>query len=592
MNRNASPGPRTPLTREGLRALGPYFRLLGAHRRDLALLNLLMLGAIGVSLAIPIYAGRFVDALAGGVPRGERLSLLLLLIGLLAGQLAGTYLSTVVGARLGLDYITRLRARLFAHLLELPCLYYVKQQGGDLSSRLTSDVGSVQYMMTSGLIGLARAVITLAGAIVLMLNLNVRLTLVIMAVVPATMLLVHLFGHRLQRLSRQMYSELGQLSNHVQQLAGAIRIVKSYNNQEHERGRFGEMLERYRAAGQRRAVLTAGLESAAQILLWIALIVVVVYGFTLTARGLTTHGELVAFFLLAYRVAVPMSSLTGLYASAQGAVAAAARLDGILAEPAETRRPGSGRTALVCRGELALEKVTFAYDGEPVIRDLSSNIAAGEWIGVVGPSGAGKTTLTGLLLRLFDPQRGVLRLDGRPYPEYDLTDLRGQMAYVSQDPVLYDLSVAENIRFGLDASDEQVRQAAERANALEFIARLPEGFATRVGERGVRLSGGERQRLTLARAFLRNPRILILDEPTSALDAHAEEAVRVALGALMEGRTAVVIAHRLSTVRQLDRILVIADGRLVEEGGHAALMARGGLYRHLHELQQGAGEKR
>ena len=581
-------GRESDAARPGLRTLAPYLRELRRHRRNFALVCLLMVLSIGFSLAIPLQAGRFVDALGGKLPPAERPAALAAVIALLVAQLVGTYLSTIVSSRLDLAYVSCLRRRVFDHLLELPSLYYADHQGGDLSTRVTSDVGSVTYIATNGVVALARATITLAGSVWLMLRLSPRLTIVVMAVVPATMLLMHVFGRRLHRLARQMYDELGRISNHVQDVAGAIRVIKSYNSQDHEAARFGEKVEAYRQAGVRRAILSAALESGAQILLWIALIVVVVYGFTLAARGTASQGQLVAFFLLAYRVAVPVSSLTSLYASAQGTVAAAGRLDGVLASPAERRRPGSPRPRLTCRGELTLEGISFAYGERTVLRDLELRIAAGEKVGVVGPSGAGKTTLTGLLLRLYEPSAGRLLLDGRPFADYDLTDLRGQMAYVSQDPVLYDLPIEDNIRFGLaDVDETRVRQAAARANALEFIDRLPEGFATRCGERGQRLSGGERQRITLARAFLRDPRILILDEPTSALDARSEEAVRVALGALMEGRTAIVIAHRLSTVRDLDRIVVLSEGRLVEEGSHAQLLERRGLYAHLHALQLG-----
>jgi ABC-type multidrug transport system fused ATPase/permease subunit len=348
------------------------------------------------------------------------------------------------------------------------------------------------------------------------------------------------------------------------------------------------MLERYRQAGLHRAITAAALDSGSQILLWICLIAVVVYGFYLTSQGVTSYGQLVAFLLLSYRVAVPMGSLTGLYTSAQGAVAAAARLDDVLTVQPE-RRPFTAPHALPeCTGIIDLQNVGFAYDERMVLQDISLHIGAGQWIGIVGPSGAGKTTLTGLILRLFDPSSGQLMLDGRPYAEHDLTDLRGQMAFVSQEPVLYDMSVHDNICFGLEGiPEESVRAAATKANALEFIDALPEGFQTLIGERGVRLSGGERQRITLARAFLRNPRILVLDEPTSALDAESEEAVRRALQALMQGRTAIVIAHRLSLVRDLDRIFVMSRGRLVEEGDHNSLMERQGLYCSLVRLQLG-----
>ncbi|MFH1844021.1 MAG: ABC transporter ATP-binding protein [bacterium] len=574
--------------REGLSSLRPYLSLLKGSYRDFSMTLVIMAISTGVSLAIPVHAGRFVDALAEGFDWSRNLHYLGLLCGLLVLQLGGTYLYTVISARLGLSTITRLRRRLFTHLLELPSLFFTGQKGGDLSARMTSDVGSIQYLMTSGLVTLARAALTLTGAVALMFHLNVRLTLVILVLVPSTILLVQLFGNRLRRLSRKMFDELGQISSHVQEIAGAIRVIKVYNNQPHEQERFDGMLGRYRTAGIQRAATAAALESGTQILLWICLIAVVVYGFYLTSQGVTSYGELVAFFLLAYRVAVPMGALTGLYSSAQGGVAAASRLDDIFATPVEQQAQAGKTKPDACQGALTLEKVSFAYNATEVIKDISLEIAAGEWVGIVGPSGAGKTTLSGLVLRLFDPQQGRLLLDGRPFTDFDLTALREQMAFVSQEPVLYDTSIQENIRFGLkNASDDDVRTAAAQANALEFIEALPDGFETHCGERGIRLSGGERQRITLARAFLRNPRILVLDEPTSALDARSEEAVRNALTALMKGRTAIVIAHRLSLVRDLDRIFVVADGRLVEQGNHHELMSSPGLYNSLVRLQHG-----
>jgi subfamily B ATP-binding cassette protein MsbA len=597
--RRASGPPSAPASRsaaapprlQGLRRLRGYSFLLRGQSRDLALVFLLMVASSGVSLVIPLYAGRFVDALGHGLAEGAT-PLLGMLALLLGAQFVATYFYSVTSARLGLRSVTILRRRLFAHLLELPSLELARQQAGDLSSRMTGDVGSIRYILTSGLVAFARAIITLLGALALMFHLNARLTVVVLVLVPATILLVQLFGHRLHRLSRQMFVELGQISNHVQEIMGAIPVIKVYNTQAHERQRFTGMLDRYYRAGLNRAWLQAALESAMQILLWVCLIAVVVYGFSLASHGQTTFGHLVTFLLLVYRVAVPMSSLTSLYASAQGAVAAAERLDELFDLPPERTpaRPAIARPRprLACQGMVAFQEVHFAYDGQPVLSDLSLEISAGEWVGLVGPSGAGKTTLIGLIMRLFDPQQGRLLLDGRPYPDYDVADLRAQMAFVSQDPVLYNTSVEENIRFGLnEASTAQVHEAAAQAGALEFIENLPDGFATGCGERGMRLSGGERQRITLARAFLRNPRILILDEPTSALDAETEEAVRRSFIDLMRGRTAIVIAHRLSLVRDLDRILVLAEGRLVEQGPHADLLRGGGLYASLVRLQQG-----
>jgi len=576
----------------GFKTLRPYLRLLRGQELDLLLALALMLVATAVGLSIPLIAGRYIDTLGAELPAGLGRQQLLALAGLLVVQLVGTFFYTIVSARLGLRTVTRLRRELFAHLLELPALFFTGQKAGDLSTRVTSDVGSIQYLLTQGAVGMCRALLTLLGALILMVRMNPRLTIMVVLLIPSTILLVRLFGTRLQKLSRRMYDELGKVSSQVQESVGGIRSLKVYNAQNHENRRFGQMVDSYLMAGIRRAWVSAALESGIQISLWICMISIVIYGFALAARGETTSGNLVAFLLLAFRVAMPLASLTNLFASAQGAIAAAGRLDDVFSLEPE-RVPGATVPKPDSRpANIVLDGVGFSYpesqDVQPVLTDISAEIPAGSWVGIVGPSGAGKTTLAGLLMGLFKPTTGRLLLDGDDYTSLELSRLRSRMAFVAQDPMLYDQSFAENIRFGLgEVGDESVRQAAAKAGVLEFADRLPDGLDSTCGERGARLSGGQKQRVALARAFLRDPGLLVLDEPTSALDAAAEEGIRSALQELMTGRTAIVIAHRFSLVRDLDLILVLNDGKLVEIGNHSQLMDRQGLYYSLYQLQQG-----
>ena len=588
------------IERSGLRALLPFTSLLQGQYPTLVGAISLMLLSTAVSLAIPLAAGQLVDAFRDGAmdssileslpaQRGWVIGLLLLV------QLASAFFFTVLSNHLGLTTVTRLRAMIYAHLLQLPVLFFSRQKAGDISSRVTSDVGSIRYMVTDGLVSLIRAVLTLLGAIILMLNLNPRLSLFVLLLIPATVVLVRLFAARLRKLSRVMYQELGKITSHVQETVGGIRSLKVYNAQTHESERFGRMIHDYRAAGLKRAWLSAAFESAIQISLWICLLAIVVYGFVLMNRGQSTSGDLVAFLLLAFRVAMPLASLSNLFASAQGAVAAAERLNDILALPPE-RTPGAPAPRASSQApHLELVDLSFSYgeEGDPVLRGLDLTIGRGQKIGIVGPSGGGKTTLAAIILGLFPPTGGRILMDDRPYPSYDLSVLRSRMAWVSQDPVLYDMSLRENIRFGLDpdlADEASVTRAAEQAHVLEFAEHMPEGLDTSCGERGNRLSGGQRQRVSLARAFLRNPGLLVLDEPTSALDAASESAITQAMHGLMKGRTAVVIAHRFSLVKDLDLIIVLNEGRIVQQGSHSELLDQEGLYRTLYQLQQGNDE--
>jgi ATP-binding cassette subfamily B protein len=595
MRRAPSDTPDRPTTRN----LGPLLRLLGFVRPYLGrviLAALALLVAAGSVLAFGQVIREVVDSgLRTGSEAALTRSLLLFLgvVGAMAGAiLVRSYLLAWIGERVVAD----LRRAVFDRVLGLDVGFFETTRTGEVISRLTSDTTLLQVVVGSTLAQALRTLLLVIGGVVMLALTSPHLTGLVLLGTPLVILPLWLIGHRVRRLSRASQDRIADVGAYVDEVLHAIRTVQAFCHEAVDRTHYGERVESAFATSVRRARLGALLSAIAVSVTFGAIGVVLWVGGREVLAGNLSGGELSAFLFYAVLVASSVGGLSELVGDLLRGAGASERLMEILGTQAQIRPPDRPqRLPNPAQGRIEFRGLRFAYPahpGVPVLHDLSLEISPGERVALVGPSGAGKTTLFQLLLRFYDPQQGDIRFDGVELTKLDPAELRRRIAMVPQDPVIFGADAWENIRYGLDAApDAAVRAAADAAHASEFLDRLPEGFNTFLGERGVRLSGGQRQRIAIARALLRDPTLLLLDEATSALDAESERLVQLALGGLMQGRTSIVIAHRLATVRQVDRILVLDQGRVVASGGHDSLMRQGGLYARLAALQfHGAAE--
>jgi subfamily B ATP-binding cassette protein MsbA len=518
----------------------------------------------------------------------------LLLVGLFAVQGALTFTQVYLLTSITERVIARLREDLFAHLIRLSPGFFTERRTGELTSRLSGDLSTLQALLSSNISELARQTLFLVGGVILLTLTHPRLTVTTLAVSPVVVGVAIVFGRALRKASTGVQDRVAEAMGTAEEAFSHIRVVQGFVREAEETRRYGALLRDVVAAAIRRAVLRASFFGAIGFIAFGGVVAVLWQGGRLVLEGLLTPGALVSFLLYALYVAGAVGHLASLFGAYQEAVGAARRVFELLdtrptvaepASPAPLRRP--------VRGEVRVERVSFRYAPElpEVLQEVSLHIAPGEVVALVGPSGSGKTTLASLLPRFWDVTDGRITLDGHDVRTLAFADLRGSIGIVPQEPALFSGTVRENIAYARPSADgspppeTDVVAAARAAHAWEFIERLPQGLDTRVGERGVKLSGGQRQRIAIARVFLEDPAVVVLDEATSSLDTESERLVEAAMEVLLEGRSTLIIAHRLSTVQRADRVVVLDRGRVVEEGPHAMLLAQDGVYARLYRRQ-------
>jgi ATP-binding cassette subfamily B protein len=582
--------PTPPARASKLRPLAALFPYIARYRLRAGAALLSLLAAALATLAVPIAVRRMVDF--GFSHEGVELidsyfAVMLAVAGVLAlASAMRFYLVTTLGERIVAD----LRSEVFGHITALSLAFFDQAKTGEMVSRLTADTTQIKAAVGSAVSVALRNLVLFFGAGAMMVVTSPRLSLFVLGAIPVIVLPLYGFGRSVRRRSRMAQDTLADASAYAAELIGAVRTLQAFTNEALARGYFAEAVERAFSAAVASTKARAALTAIAIFLVFGSVVVVLWVGAQDVIGGVITPGRLSQFVLYAVFAAAGLGQLSEVWGELSQASGAAERLFEIL-RIAPVIQPPARPLALPepARGEVAFADVHFAYPSRPetmVLHGVSFSVRRGEKVAIVGPSGAGKSTIFNLILRFYDPSSGAISFDGVALRDADPHALRRRIALVPQDTVVFAASVADNIRFGRpEASDAEVEVAAELALASEFIRRLPQQFATPVGERGVTLSGGQRQRIAIARAILRGAPLLLLDEATSSLDAESERLVKAALERLMAERTTLVIAHRLATVLSCDRILVMDEGRIVEEGSHERLAAAGGLYARLAKLQ-------
>ena len=535
------------------------------------------------------WLNRFIHHVAGYDPLGILKFACIAVVGIAIldaiSSYAEKYLTTSVG-----QWVTHdLRRALYSHLQRLSLAYHDRKRTGDLISTVTSDIDSIQSFITSGLLGVLINLITLVGMVVVMFYLNWRFTLIALSIAPVLFAIVYTYTRRIKKASREVRKKESEIVSVIEEVLGSIRVVKAFAREDYESKRLEEeSLEGVEIALRARS-LKAKLAPIVQIIVAVGTFLVLWFGGRMVLTGAITAGSLVVFIQYLSKMYKPMQELSKMTDSYSKAVVGYERIQEILETEREVKDLPKAKPAPRFKGKIEFDHVSFAYSPEsPILEDLNLTIERGQVAAFVGPTGAGKTTIISLIPRFYDPTSGIVKIDGVDVRRFRQRSLRQQISFVLQETVLFHGPVWQNIAYGKpEATRTEIIRAAELANASEFIDRMPEGYNTVIGERGMTLSGGQRQRIAIARAVIRNTPILILDEPTSDLDAGSEKLVYEALDRLMAGKTVITIAHRLSTIRSAGVIFVIKDGRLVERGTHAELMRDGGVYAELERLQMG-----
>ncbi|MDO3643104.1 ABC transporter ATP-binding protein [Mucilaginibacter sp. L3T2-6] len=598
LNSSNAPEAELPKAKLNKQTLHKVTRLLAYIRpyrgKFIAALFFLFLSSL-VGLAFPSFIGGLIDTAQGKQGKGwlpDSISGILTLAGIvLFVQAFVSFFRILWFVNVAERSLADIRRDTYFKLITLPMNFFGNRRVGELNSRISADLSQIQDTITTTIAELIRQTVLMIGGVTFMAIISVKLAIALLLMLPPLIVFGIFFGRFIRKLSREAQDKLAESNTVIEETLQGIANVKAFVNEAFEAGRYGKNIREVANIAIRGAKYRGIFVSFIVFCLFGSIVAIVGYGCILVSHGELKVGELFQFALYATFVGSAMGSFPDLFANVQKAVGASERVLEILDEQGEdiSLNPLNNIQQKI-NGNLAFSNIEFAYPSRPevtVLNNISFNAEAGQRIAIVGPSGSGKSTMAAVILQFYHPQAGEIFFDGKPASAYTLTDIRNQVAIVPQDVILFGGTIRENIAYGkLTASEDEIIKAAQRANAHQFVMSFPEGYDTVVGERGVKLSGGQRQRIAIARALLKNPAILILDEATSSLDSGSERLVQEALEELMEGRTSIIIAHRLSTVREADNIIVLEKGKIIESGNHLELINnQNGLYRYLSTLQ-------
>ncbi|MFC3747810.1 ABC transporter ATP-binding protein [Paenibacillus sp. GCM10012306] len=544
-------------------------------------------GAGLLELAFPVAVNKFIDDLLPGQNWPLILIACVALLAIYALNTVMQYIVTYWGHMLGINIETDMRKKMFEHIQKLSFRFFDNNKTGHLIGRITNDLNDIGEMAHHGPEDIFIAVMTLVGAFILMADINLKLAIITFVIVPIMAWVIIYFGRNMTTTYRQLFGNVGNFNARIEDNVGGIRVVQSFANEDHEKELFAVDNQMFRRTKLLAYKIMAKSLSVSYMMTRLITILVMISGAWFFIQGELAIGEFVAFILLSNVFFRPIEKINAVIESYPKGIAGFKRyLEIIDTEPDISDKPDAVEVSAL-RGDIAFQNVTFGYDDQrPVLKGISLNVKAGETVAFVGPSGAGKTTICSLLPRFYDVTGGAITVDGIDIRDLKLNSLRKQIGIVQQDVFLFSGTIRENIAYGkLDAQLPEIWEAARRAHLEELIQNLPEGMETVIGERGVKLSGGQKQRLAIARMFLKNPPILILDEATSALDTETEAAIQQSLSELSVGRTTLVIAHRLTTIKNADRIIVVNEDGIAEQGRHDELVHAGGIYSRLHQVQ-------